>query len=229
MKHLLIVSALFSASALAQSNAANSNQTAIANSTWNSIDISHSTYKIGDDEFPFEPSGFEFSGSYLLNESVFVAGSYSKRSDDIGFDFYDESFVMEVEMTNTILGLGYRAPLQSGFDGYATISYVDLSVDVSLKNAPSYLDDSDSSEGDSSDGYIAAAGIKYLAVQNLEIYAQAGLWVPFDTDDDVEAESETEFKFGAKYRFYDNFAASFSYSKMEDTDIINFGVTYYLN
>ena len=206
MKKAIIASLLLSASSGAFATESNIN--------WNLIDASYSTISLDEDALGLEPSGFAISGSYLVNDNVFILGGYSNLTDDITLsgEFGDTSFsfTMDVDITTMQLGAGYRLAFRENMEGYATLSYLNYEVGTNDAN-----------------GSIIAAGVKYQVKPQIQVFGQIASWNTSSDGEDVESYSDTEFKVGASYTFKNNFSVTSSYAMLEDHSVFNLGGAYY--
>jgi len=193
---------------------------------WNAVDLNYSSFDM-DDSGTFEPTGVEFKADYLLNENVFVTGSYSRVSDDISVDFRSlngSTFNIESTISTLKAGVGYRFELTTGVDGYGSISYLNQELEAEVRGESSSTDAS---------GTIATIGVKFKPILKLELFGQvSSINASVDEEDDdinesSESYSDTELKIGARYKFDNSFAVSTSYAKLDDYNVFNFGGSYY--
>lgn len=164
---------------------------------WDFIEAGYAQADI-DDSDGFEPAGLTLAGSKLLNENVFIEGSYSMLSDDyLGVD---------VDFDQGSLALGYRHPLNSTTDVYGTVSY----EFVEVSGAGASADDN---------GYGLTVGVRSRLTSEFEVDASIGYI-------DIDDESDTSFGVGANYYFNQNFAAGLNYTLADDYSILGATVRY---
>jgi long-subunit fatty acid transport protein len=162
--------------------------------SWNNVGLGYVSVDIDDSDF--EPTGFILSGSKLINDNVYVNGSYRVVSEDI----FDE----ELEVSTFNIGLGMRHGLNETTDLFGQVSY--LKADVEFDNF-----------SDDESGYSLAAGVKSMLSDNFEVVVQA-------TRDSLDGESETAFGIGGAYYLNDTFSIGANYQVADDADILTVGV-----
>lgn len=90
---------------------------------WNYVEGSIESLSV-DDSDDIKPLGFGLSASYLITDNIFVDGSYSRLSDDVGD--------VDVDLTTFDLNIGYRYGLTSSTDVYGSLGY--LSADIEARS-----------------------------------------------------------------------------------------------
>ena len=187
MKRTIIATAigLFSFNALA------------ASPSWNYVELGYVKADI-DGAGDFDPDGFGVKGVKLLNENVYLTGTYSRISDDAyGFD-------IDIDMAS--MGLGYRYGLNATTDIFGEVTY-------------EYVELSEGSVDEDENGYGLAVGVRSMVTNNIEL---SGAIRYIDIDD----EDDTEFEVGANYYFTPNFALGASYALADDVDFLSVVARY---
>lgn len=126
--------------------------------------------------------GLSFSGSFALNDQLFLVGGYSDQEYD-----FDLGLGLGLSFDTSMLnvGVGFHTSLSQNLDFVADLSYVDAEVYTPFGT----LDES---------GYGIGAGIRTRAGDSFEI--DAGLRYL-----DLSG-SDTELGLGVRYYFSDSFA-----------------------
>lgn len=161
---------------------------------WDSASLSYQSIDIDGETL----TGFGASGSKLINEDIFIAGSYSTVSDDVNIS----SSKVELDFNSLSVGIGYRHGISQQTDLYAMISYENMEIEASFQGQ----------SGDESDnGYGLHAGIRSLVSDNIELSGSLSYI-------DVADESDTGVNVSAMYHFTEQFSAGVGYSKSDDVD-----------
>ena len=191
MKKLLVASALLLAMGSAQ---------AADKVRWDSVSGSYESLDLDGSKF----TGFGVSGTKLLNENVFITGSYSSLSDDMKVF----GSTIDLEVSTLSVGAGYRYALSSNTDFFGVVSYVDLTADVSGFGASS-----DASEN----GFGLEGGVRSLLNEQFELMGSISYT-------DIGDDSEVGFGVKGIYHFDDKFSASLGYLSGDDADQISAAV-----
>jgi hypothetical protein len=173
---------------------------------WKYVEGSYLTSEFDDnDADDVEPDGFGIKGSWLFEENWFVQGSYEDQEDDInvpGFGSFD------VEFSNFNIGGGYRYGLQENTDIYGRVSFESWDIEV----GPFDEDDQ---------GYSAAAGIRSVIWEGLEVNAEGGY---IDVGDFFDGEGF--WNVGAIYNLPMGLGFGVSYGKIDDLETLKGTVRY---
>jgi hypothetical protein len=137
--------------------------------------------------------GFEFGGSYSLNDKFYLLGSWQEQSLDFGIDG------RQLE-----LGGGFHTPLGNTVDFVATLSYIDAEIEVGNFSA----DD---------DGLALGGGVRARLSDSFELGANLKL-IDFD-----ESGSDTGYTVGGRWFFVDNMAITASADFFDDVDVLRVG------
>ena len=137
--------------------------------------------------------GFLIGGSYNFNENWYVIGSFSQQDFD-----------RDVDLDALELGAGYVFPIDPNFDLFASLSYLDYSVDL----PPGFADADE-------DGFRIQGGIRSRFNEQFEGRAILNY---ADLDD-----SDTFIQLGGDFYFTDEFAAGITIDLGGDVDTITFG------
>jgi hypothetical protein len=138
--------------------------------------------------------GFEVSGSYELNDKLFLLGKWQDQDLDFGIDGRSLEF-----------GAGIHFPLSDDdLDFVATLSYVDYEVDLGNVS------------GDD-DALALGGGIRTRIGRQFEIDALLR-YIDFD-----EAGSDTGVLVGGRWYFADNMAISFGTELNDNSDALRVG------
>lgn len=167
---------------------------------WDSVSASYESLDLDGSKF----AGFGVSGTKLLNENVFLTGSYVSVSDDMTVF----GSTIDLEVSTLSLGAGYRYALSNDTDFFGVVSYVDYTADVS-----GFGTSSDASES----GFGLEGGVRSLLNEQFELMGSISY---------VDVADESEVGFGVKgiFHFNDKFSASLGYQSGEDTDGISAAV-----
>jgi len=167
---------------------------------WDLVEVSYVNSNFDSDfaNGDFEPDGFAFAGSKLLNDNFYLTGSYTSLSDEINRIDFDLDFLN--------LGFGYRTDLTANTDWYATVSYVRA--------------DAETSNGGSEDDNVVglSTGVRSMLSDNFELLGEVS---HIDTDG-----SETTFRVGAYYYLNNNFALSTGFATSNHRTTWNLGLRY---
>ena len=164
---------------------------------WDSASLSYQSVDIEGDKL----TGFGVSGTKLIGEDFFIAGSYSSLSDDA--DFLGSK--LEVDFNTLSVGLGYRHAISNKTDLFGIVSYQDMEVKSSFQGE---------SDSESENGYGLQAGIRSLVTENIELSGSLSYV-------DIADESETGLDVSAIYHFTNQFSAGVGYGKSDDVDILS--------
>jgi len=195
MKKLALASALLLSAGAVQ--AAESIQ-------WDSATVTYQSVDLGDD---VKLSGFGISGTKLINDSFFVAGSYSSVSDEM--DIVGQK--VDVGLDAQSVGVGYRYAMSSTTDFFSVLSYRDLKAKASFKGES--VDNGDN-------GYGLDLGLRSLVLAQLELGGSLSYVA-------IGEEADTGFDINAMYHFTDQIAAGVGYGKADDVDTVSLTATMF--
>ena len=164
---------------------------------WDSASLSYQSVDLDGDKL----TGFGVSGTKLVSDNVFIAGSYASVSDDI--DVFGSK--VDVDFNTLSIGLGYRHAISTTTDFFGIVSYQDMEVEASFQG---------NSEDDSENGYGLQAGLRSLVTAQLELSGSLSYV-------DIADESETGFNVSAMYHFTDQFSAGVGYCKSDAVDSLS--------
>jgi hypothetical protein len=105
-----------------------------------------------------EPEGFELKGSYAFTDNWFVQGAYNDQDDDVSVPGFPD---VNVEFSSFNIGGGYAHPLSENTHIYGRAAFESWDFEV---------DDFDEDD----QGYSAAAGIRAVVWEGLELNAEVG-------------------------------------------------------
>ena len=170
---------------------------------WNSVSLSYQSVDLGGDKL----TGLGISGTVLVGEYVFVAGSYASVSDEV------QSFGINVDVDYNSLsaGLGFRHAISDGADLFGIVSYQDMEVEASAQGV---------SESASDNGYGLQAGIRSLITESFELMGSLGYV-------DIGEESETGMNVSARYYFTGQFSIGVGYGQSGDADTTSLSGTLF--
>lgn len=137
-----------------------------------------------------DPVGLGIKGSYLLTESVFVSGDYSRASDDV--------FGEDVDVTRMNLNIGYRYGINDTVDVYGALGYRSFDLDA---------DDF----GGKDDGPTYTIGSRARLTDKIEVEG-------FITHERIDEGSTTFLGLGANYYITDKFAVGLAISDNNSID-----------
>ncbi|RUO18371.1 outer membrane protein [Aliidiomarina haloalkalitolerans] len=178
--------------------------------TYDFANVSYVKYGTGSDSI----DGFGFELNKLLNDKLYLNGSYTNVSDSFSENVGGEMLRGKVDGDLLSFGLGYRHSLQQNVDWFLEggLSYVDMSARVSgggVTFRESYDDT----------GYYGATGINALLTPKL----QAQVFVRYT---DIADTSSTEFGVQGRYRFTNNFHGIVGVSRDSDDTTMRIGLSY---
>lgn len=160
---------------------------------WDRVGLSYQSVDTGELTF----TGLGVTGTKLLGEDVFIAGSFGRLSDDFEFLGHTAKF----EYSPLSVGLGVRKAVAPNIDVFGEVSYEDGEFKVSYQG---------DSEKDSENGYGLTAGVRAMVTPSLEL---AGSISYVDLE-----ESDTSVGVSAHYYFTDQFSLGVAYGKSDDVD-----------
>jgi opacity protein-like surface antigen len=164
---------------------------------WDSASLSYQSVDVEGDKL----TGFGVSGTKLIGEDFFIAGSYSSLSDDV--DLFGSK--LELDFNTLSVGLGYRHAISNKTDLFGIVSYEDMEVKASFQGE---------SDSESENGYSLQAGIRSLVTENIELSGSLSYV-------DITDGSETSFDVSAIYHFTNQFSAGIGYGKSDDLDTLS--------
>jgi hypothetical protein len=193
MKHSVVFSALLSSFLISSPVLAKAPD-------WNFLELGYA--KTDVDEAPFEPSGYVFQGSRLIGESVIFAASYSDLSGDVG--------IVDIDLTQYSIGLGYRSAYSDTTDFFGILSYENVDAEASL---------GDLSEGEDEGGIGVAIGVRTMIGDKFELSGNVKYI-------DIAIDSETTFGVDAYYYLTDNLAIGAGYTVSSDANSYGASLRY---
>jgi opacity protein-like surface antigen len=164
---------------------------------WDSASLSYQSVDVEGDKL----TGFGVSGTKLIGEDFFIAGSYSSVSDDV--DIFGSK--IDVDFNTLSVGLGYRHAISNKIDLFGIFSYQDMEVKASFQGE---------SDSESENGYGLEAGVRSLVTENIELSGSLSYV-------DIADESETGFDVSAIYHFTNQFSAGVGYGTSDDMDTLS--------
>ncbi|WP_434928859.1 porin family protein [Shewanella sp. HL-SH2] len=170
---------------------------------WDSASLSYQTVELDE----YDMSGFGISGTKLLNENIFVLGSYASVSDDV--NVYGSN--VDLEFNRLSLGLGYRYPVAKTTDLFGIVSYEKMGVEASYQG---------NSDDDSENGFGLQGGVRTLVAENIELSGALNYV-------DIGDASETGINLSAMYHFTEQFSASIGYGHLDDVDTVSVSAVFF--
>lgn len=163
---------------------------------WDFVQASY--MKIDIDDTDFEPSGLAISGSALLDQDVFVTGSYAALSED--------AFGTDIDFNTMSIGLGYKHSVNTTTDVFGVISYEYAEVEAR-------------GEDEDDSGFGLTAGVRSMVTEQVEL---SGAISYIDIADD----SETSFSVGADYFMSSEFSLGVAFSTSSDASTTAINARY---
>ena len=164
----------------------------LADMNYTGVEVNYLDLDVGD-SVSVNGDGFEFAGSWELNDQFHLFGSWQDQSLDFGID----GRTLE-------LGGGWNHGFSDTLDFVGTLSYVDAELEAGGITA-------------SDDGLAIGGGIRSRLGDSFEI--EAGLkYVDFD-----ESGSDTGLQLGARYYFNDSMALGASIDDNDTADTLRLG------
>jgi len=169
--------------------------------SWDLVQISYASLEIDEaDELDF--TGFNLSGSKLINENVFVLASYTALSDSYeGVDLNVDTYA---------IGVGYRYGLNNTTDIYGSVSFQGAELKASDNGESDSIDDT---------GYGLAVGIRSMVTDQVELSAAISYV-------SIDSESDTAFSAAAFYNINDQFSVGAGFSTSSDASGYNLTARY---
>jgi hypothetical protein len=169
------------------------------------VDFSVSGIGSADDN----DDGWNFNGSFAIDDTFFLNGSYS----DVSIDNFDSSGI-DVDVNTFNLGIGGRNRISDMLDVFGVLSYEDFELDTSAGDVDE-------------DGFGIAGGLRGKLSDAFELNGQIKYT-------DISDADGWGFKLGALYAFTPNWAFNADYSTSElegggadiDYDDIRVGLRY---
>ncbi|AOW75612.1 hypothetical protein A3Q34_01165 [Colwellia sp. PAMC 20917] len=162
--------------------------------SWNNIGVGYVSVDIKDSDF--EPTGFTFLGSKLINDNVYFHGKYRLVSEEV----YDE----DIDLSTWNLGLGIRHGLNETTDLFGQVSY--LNAEIEYDNT-----------SEDENGYSLGAGVKSMLSDNFEVVVQA-------TRDSLDGESETAFGIAAAFYLNETVSIGAGYQIADDANLLTIDI-----
>jgi hypothetical protein len=166
---------------------------AFAQMRYSAFDASYIDVELDGGITNVDGDGFEIGGSYELNDKIFLLGKWQDQSLDFGIDG------RAIE-----LGAGLHHPLGETVDFVATLTYIDLEVELGNITA----DD---------DGLAIGGGIRARVAESFEV--DAGLKL-VDLD---SSGSDTGFNFGGRWYFNETMAIGAAAEFNDNADTLRIG------
>lgn len=190
MKKLLLASSLFLALGSAQAAEA---------PKWDFVDASYLSTKADGDRF----NGLGLSASKLINENVFVLGSYSYQNID------EDQY--EADINGFSAGVGYRHAVAENTDVFGAVEYIYVDADAEVSGGGSF--------SDSENGYGMKLGVRSMLTNEFEVQGVVN-YVDLDG-------SDTSFTVKGLYHFNKQFALGAGFTKADDADTLSATATYF--
>lgn len=167
---------------------------------WNIVEAGYAQVDV--DDLDSNLSGFNVRGSFLIGDNVIVSALHTSVSDEIDG--------VDVDLSQTSAGLGYRYGLTNSTDVYGLVTYESADAEFSYQG--------NSIEGDGN-GFGLTLGLRSRITANLELDGNIGYI-------DLEDEDETTVNVGAYYYFTQHFAIGVNYRTIDDLSIAGAGLRY---
>lgn len=146
-------------------------------------------------------SGFDGNVRIALNDSFFLAGSYTLLESD------DKFFGDEIDVTQYTLGAGFHTPIAENIDFVTSLSYAYFEAETSGFEADG-------------DGYLVSAGVRAMPTEILELSASLNY---------ADIEDDGEFGYGLGARLFTTPILSFGLSYESADDVDTLGIDARLN
>lgn len=170
---------------------------------WDSASLSYQSVDLDGDKL----TGFGVSGTKLIGEDFFIAGSYSSVSDDVEIS----GSKVDLDFNTLSVGLGYRHSISNSSDVFGVVSYEDMEVEASYQG---------NSKSVSENGYGLTIGVRSMLSEKIELSGSLKYI-------DIADETETAFGVSALYNFTEQFSAGVGYSKADDVDTLSVSAVYF--
>ncbi|WP_051174459.1 outer membrane beta-barrel protein [Marinimicrobium sp. LS-A18] len=194
MKKVILASALVCAAGVVQAD---------QRPQWNQVSVAYQSADVEGETV----TGFGLGGSALLSENIFVAGAFSRLSDDV--ELFGDT--LEMDLNTVSFGLGFRHGLSVNTDLFAIVSYEDIEVDAA------YMGESGSA---SDNGYGLTGGFRSMLSESFEISGSLGYV-------NIDDESETSVAVGADYFFTDTVSIGLGHAMADDVDTTSISLSVY--
>lgn len=170
---------------------------------WDSASLSYQSVDIDI----FKLTGFGVSGTKLIGEDFFIAGSYSSVSGDNDDDKSSSSAAVDLDLNTLSVGLGYRHAISSKIDLFGVFSYQNIENKMYIYGRPF-------GQNGSENGFVLQAGIRSLVSEHIELSGSLSYV-------DIADESDTGFNVSAMYHFTDQISAGLGYGKSDDANSLS--------
>lgn len=182
-----------------------------ADMSYNQITVGYASTEEEVGVVSVDGDGFGFTGTYALNDKVFVALGYSSLDYDLSVanvTLYGVNLggTVAFDVEATTFGAGFHTPISEITDLILGISHTEF--DLSAMGV----------SGDAS-GTTMSLGFRSRVKEAVELIG--GL-----KHQDIESSTDTGFFLGGNYYFKENVSFGASYSSVDDADAISFGLTY---
>lgn len=168
---------------------------------WNLVQVSYASLEI-DEADKLDFTGFNLSGSKLINKNVFVLASYTGLSDS-----YED---VDLDVNTYAIGVGYRYGLNNTTDIYGGVSFQGAEFKASGHGKSDSIDDT---------GYGLAVGIRSMVTDQVELSAAIDYV-------SIDSESDTAFSAAAFYNINDQFSVGAGFSTSSDASGYNLTARY---
>lgn len=205
MKKTLLTTAILAATSISSVYATEAPQ-------WNQVSlgvVAGTLKESGIDDIDL--SGGSIEGSFLLNESLFLAGRFEASNGDTSVN----GSKLDADIYRTTVGIGYRYGVNETTDIYAKGSALSYKIDATYRTAEA---------DNTSNGVSIGAGVRSMITHNVELGASA-TYIKFN-DDDLDDDTDKELSAFAAYHFDEKISAAIGYSKMDDVDFAELKGSY---
>ena len=166
--------------------------------SWNFLELSYLDVDVDDTDF--SPSGFGIGGSALITDEVFLFASYADASETV--------FGEDIDISTTILGVGYRFEVNDTSDFALGLGYADAEACLGSFGC---ADDN---------GYAAIAIFATRIADNVELSFGAEYV-------DIADESSTGTSITASYYFTDGFSLGLGWGTDDDVDTLSLNAKFH--
>ena len=166
---------------------------AMADISYNYVDLGVQRIELDSGGIDVDGDGFGIGGSFEIAEDWFLQAGFGTADFDFGID-----------LDQTVVGIGYKRPMTTTSDVYATVNYVRAEVSASGFGS---ADD---------DGFGISVGVRAMLTDTFELNGGLG-YVDFD-----EGGDNTSVNAGGLYSFTDTFALGFGIDI--DDDVTSYGI-----
>lgn len=192
---------------LLAATAFSASQVFAASPSWDFVELDY--VKLNLDNSSLEPSGVEFSVIKLINDNVFLTGSYLLTEDSGSIDnvpLNTGNVDISIDYDVLDLGIGYKHSISENTDWYANASYIRLEAKTRYSSAEE-------------SGFGIVTGVRSMMTDNFELAAELSYA-------DIEIDARTTIGIKGTYYVTEQVGINLGFSASDAVNTYNLGVRY---